>query len=177
MAFSSFHYYSILFLPAAIVAKVIFLHLSVILFNGGCLPQCMLGYHTPRSRYPPPGADTPRSRHSPRADTPQSRQPPVSRHPHPPSRHLPEQTPPQIRHPLGADPQRSTPPRRRHPPPGADTPQKTRHHPPPQEADSGIRSRNGQYASYWNAFLLIIIKDEGPKVFKLVETNSVSASA
>ena len=35
-----------------VVAKVIFLHLSVILFTGGCLPQCMLGY--------PPGADTPR---------------------------------------------------------------------------------------------------------------------
>ena len=46
-----------------VVAKVIFLHLSVILFTGGGLPQCMLGYHQkpqappsrpPRSRYLPP---------------------------------------------------------------------------------------------------------------------------
>ena len=44
-----------------VVAKVIFLHLSVILLTGGVLPQCMLGYH------PPPGADTttPWSRHPP----------------------------------------------------------------------------------------------------------------
>ena len=27
-------------------------------------------------------------------------------------------------------------------------------HPPPREADSGIRSMSGRYASYWNAFLL-----------------------
>ena len=31
-----------------VVAKVIFLHLSVILFTGGGLPQCMLGYCPPR---------------------------------------------------------------------------------------------------------------------------------
>ena len=49
----------------------------------GCLPQCMLGYHTcppeqtpPGSRHPPradtpPEADTLQSRHPPRADTPQ----------------------------------------------------------------------------------------------------------
>ena len=47
-----------------VVAKVIFLHLSVILFTGGVLPQCMLGYH-PQTPDPPwtpdpPGADTPR---------------------------------------------------------------------------------------------------------------------
>ena len=61
-----------------VVAKVIFLHLSVILLTGGVLPQCMLGYH------PPPGADTttPWSRHPPRADPPGTR-PPRSRH-HPP---------------------------------------------------------------------------------------------
>ena len=49
----------------------------------------------------------------------------------------------------------------RTPPPGADTPPEqiplrnrppqSRH--PPREADSGIRSTSGQYASYWNAFL------------------------
>ena len=62
----------------------------------------------------------------------------------------PDQAPaPRNRHPQGADT----------PPPG--TPQ-TRHprtrHPPrpgtPQEADSSIWSTSGQYASYWNAFLL-----------------------
>ena len=65
-----------------VVAKVIFLHLSVILFTGGgVLSQCMLGYHPPPgSRHPPwsrtppdqtpPGADPPRSRHPPRADPP-----------------------------------------------------------------------------------------------------------
>ena len=52
--------------------------------GGGCLPQCMLGYHTPH----PPGADTPWSRH-----------PPGSRHPPTQSRHPREQTAP-----LGADP-------------------------------------------------------------------------
>ena len=62
-----------------------FLHVFVILFTGGCLPQCMLGYHTlPGGRHPPPGADTPQSRHTqeqtspweqthPGADTSQSR--------------------------------------------------------------------------------------------------------
>ena len=76
-----------------VVAKVIFLHLSVILFTGGgfCLSACW-------DAHPPPGADTP-------------------------SR---EQTPPH---------------------PGADTPL--------WEADSGIRSTSGRYASYWNAFLFL----------------------
>ena len=47
--------YSILVITGRneVVAKVIFLHLSVIhsVHRGGGLPQCMLGYH------PPPGAD------------------------------------------------------------------------------------------------------------------------
>ena len=58
--------------------KVMFSQVCVILFTAGCLPQCMLGYHTPPeqtcplwSRHPPrsrhpPGADT----HPPGADTP-----------------------------------------------------------------------------------------------------------
>ena len=37
-----------------VVAKVIFLHLSVIPFTEGCLPQCMLGYHTSPEQTPPP---------------------------------------------------------------------------------------------------------------------------
>ena len=105
-----------------VVAKVIFLHLSVILFTGGgCLPHPPWGADTPRSRHtPPPRADNPLppSRHppgadapSPGADTPQSR-PPRSR---PPWEQMP---PPRSRCPPGAD----TPPRSRHPP-RADIPQ------------------------------------------------------
>ena len=68
--------------------KVMFSQACVILFTGGCLPQCMLGYHTPpRSRHPP-GADTPQSRH-----TAWSRHPPQEQTP--PGEHTPpEQTPP-----------------------------------------------------------------------------------
>ena len=57
--------------PQTKFAKVMFLHLSVILFTwGGCLPQCMLGY-TPSRADIPLGADTPGIRHPPwGADTP-----------------------------------------------------------------------------------------------------------
>ena len=37
--------------------KVMFLQASVILLTRGGLPQYMLGYHTPWSRHPPPGAE------------------------------------------------------------------------------------------------------------------------
>ena len=77
-----------------VVAKVIFLHLSVILFTGGGLPQCMLGC-------PPRG-----SRHPPGADTPREQTPPGSRH------NPPEQSPSWNQTPPGTD---TTPP-------GADTP-------------------------------------------------------
>ena len=106
-----------------------FSQVCVILFTegGGCLPQCMLGYHTPQSR--PPG-----SRHPPEADTPNSRHPPKSRQPQ-------EQT-----WPPGADPPGSRPPREQTPPgadpPGADPPSR---HPPkgphPRGKLRGIRSR------------------------------------
>ena len=117
-----------------VVAKVIFLHLSVILFRGEVSASVHAGIpHT----HPPP-EQTP-----PRADTPQSR--------HPPGADIPlEQTSPWSRHPPGADtPLEQTSPWSRHPP-GAD-PHWSRH--PPQEADSGIRSMSSRYASYWNAFL------------------------
>ena len=70
-----------------VVAKVIFLYLFVILFTRGCLPQCMLGCHTPLR------ADTPKSRHPweqtpPRADTPQDQTPRKTRHP-PPGKQTP----------------------------------------------------------------------------------------
>ena len=98
--------------------KVIFLHLSVILFTRGGLPQCMLGYHPrenapPRTMHPPgpwtsPGtmhpspsgtmhtppqdhAHTPRTMHSPQGPcTP----PPRTMHPLPGTMH-----PPGIMHP------------------------------------------------------------------------------
>ena len=102
-----------------VVAKVIFLHLSAILFTGGvCLSACW--------------DTTTQSRHPSRADTPPEQTPPWSRHP-PGSRHTPpEQTPLEQT------------------PPWEQTP---RSRPPPWEADSGIRSMTGRYASYWNAFL------------------------
>ena len=109
-----------------VVAKVIFLHLFVILFTGGGLPQCMLGYH-PRDQTPP--EQTPQDQ-TPREQTPPEQTPPGTR--------PPEQTPPGTRPPPEQTPQEQTPPR---------------------EADSSIRSTNGRYASYWNAFLLLDKKD------------------
>ena len=52
-----------------------FLHVCVILFTGGGLPQCMLGYHpppgpgtpqeqTPRDQAPSPESGTPRAEHA-----------------------------------------------------------------------------------------------------------------
>ena len=105
----------------------------------GCLPQCMLGYHTP-PRANPSGADAPRQ---------QTHTPPW------------EQTTPlgaDTSSPWGAD----TTPGSRHPweqrPPGADTPRE-RMPPPGADAPPGAGTPPryghccGRYASYWNAFL------------------------
>ena len=54
-----------------VVAKVIFLHLSVILFTGGGLPQWMLGYHPPEQT--PPGSRPPREQTPPHSLPPGSR--------------------------------------------------------------------------------------------------------
>ena len=96
--------------------------------GGVCLSACW-------DATPHPRADTPQSIHPqehtppradpPRADTPLRADTPKNRHP------------PKSRHPLGPDT-----PKSRHPP-RSDT---------PPEADSGIRSTSGRYASYWNAF-------------------------
>ena len=52
--------------PQTKFAKVVFLHVSVILSTGGGLPQCMLGYHPPGAgTTPPPEQIPPRSRHPP----------------------------------------------------------------------------------------------------------------
>ena len=57
----------------------------VILFTGGCLPQCMLGYT--HVFPPPPRADTPPAADTPAADTPPEQTPPWEQTP--PSRHPP----------------------------------------------------------------------------------------
>ena len=117
------------------------LQVCVFCSRGGCLPQCMLGYHTP------PGADTPqeqtpRSRHTPQEQTPPRSRHPRSRHPPPeqtpPGQKLPQpgtdtlppgaDTPweetPQNRHPVEQTPtpQSRPPPMSRHTPPGKQTP-------------------------------------------------------
>ena len=86
-----------------VLAKVIFLHLSVIhsVHRGGSGMETP----TPPGRGPPPGPD--------------------------PSWHV--------------DPLRDQTPLAWRDPPGMEN--------PPLEADSGIRSTIGRYASYWNAFL------------------------
>ena len=100
--------------------------------GGVCLSACW-DTTPPWEQTPPP----------PRSDPPRSRHPPP-----------PEQTP-----------SRADTPRTRHPPgtrytpwirytPGLSTPPRTKY--TPQEADSGIRSTSGQYASYWNAFLFYL---------------------
>ena len=131
----------------------------MILFTGGCLPHCMLGYHhtPPRSRHPPEQTP-PQSRH-PLEQTLPKQTPPQSRHTHPQG----ADTPLQSRHPLAADTQTSpweqtpppeqtspweqTPPGANTPwsrhPPGADTPQ-SRHTPQeqtPPGADIHLRCR------------------------------------
>ena len=140
-----------------VVAKVMFLFVSVILLTGGvCLSACwdttlpLEQTPSPRSRHPqqqtPPRTDTPHRTDTPRADTPKSRPPgsrplkadnPLEQTPSkadtPQSRHPPKQTHPQSRH--------TTPEQT---PLGADTPRK---------ADSSIRSLSSRYPSYWNAFL------------------------
>ena len=68
-------------------------------------------------------------------------------------------TPPEQTHTPRNRPPRS---RRTHPPAGtnpqeqAHTPQEQTPPPDPREADYGIRSTSGRYASYWNAFLFLI---------------------
>ena len=103
-----------------VLAKVIFLHLSVILFTGGAW------WRTPPPRLD--GGTPPRWRNPPWAGW---------------------RTPPWL--------DGGTPPRMDGEPPplaGWRTPSpRLDGEPPPWEADSGIRSTIGRYASYWNAFL------------------------
>ena len=67
-SFMDTHYYR----PQTKFAKVMFLHLSVILFTVGVSASVHAGIHTPRQQTPPPReADTP-----PQADTPPRKQTP-----------------------------------------------------------------------------------------------------
>ena len=118
--------------------------LSVILFKEGCLPQCMMGYipPAPGSRRPPrrkqalPGKQTP----SQEAVTPwEADTLPGSSHP-PGSRHAP--------------PRKQTPPRSR-PPPGSRHPLGSR--PPLAQCMLGDTANKWAYASYWNAYLFLLI--------------------
>ena len=112
-----------------VVAKVIFLHLSVILFTGGvCLNACWdTNPPLPGSR-PLPGADTP----SPEQTPPRSRHPttPPFRADTPSSRHPPRADPPgSTHHPRADPPGADTTPRSRHPP-QEQTPPRSRQVPP-----------------------------------------------
>ena len=123
-------------------AKVIFLHLFVILFTGG---EYLTRYNPPGTRY------TPQTRYTP----PGPGTPPLDQVHPPGTRYIPPGpgTPPRDQvHPPGP----GTPPGTRYNPPGpGTTPQDQVHprdqvYPPPPP---GIRSTIGRYASYWNAFL------------------------
>ena len=116
---------------------------------GGCLSwgeTPLLGRESPPGQGEPPREQTP----SPRGADPHS--------PHPPEPPLGRDNPPTADPP----PQEQTPlpweqtPRAGRTPPRADTPLEQTPPPPPQEADCSIRSMSGRYASYWNAFLLVI---------------------
>ena len=110
-----------------VVAKVMFLHVSVILFTGGVSWQG----DPPGQGEPPPGQGEPPQ--TGRNPSPQTRQTPPNQADPPQTRETPQiwQTSPT---------RQTCPPRTRQT--------------PPRDADSRIRSTSGRYASYWNAFLL-----------------------
>ena len=109
-----------------VVAKVMFLHVSVILFTGGGLRR------TPRDQADPPWQGDPLGPGRP----PQQGEPPWQGEP-PRTKENPPGT-------------RQTPPRDQ-----ADTPPAGRT-PPHREEDCSLRSMSGRYASYWNAFLSLL---------------------
>ena len=113
-------------------AKVMFLHVSVILYTGGVSgepPRDQADTTPPRDQADPPGRTPPGP----------GRYPPRPRRTSPGTR----QTPPR----QGDPPEPGRPPWDQADPP-------SRENPPPREEDCSIRSMSGRYASYWNAFLL-----------------------
>ena len=113
-----------------VVVKVIFLHLSVILFTGGVSASVHAGI-------PPPRADTSREQTPPWEQTPPRSRHPQSRHPlgaEPPpgADTLPGSRPPRADTPRSRPPREQTPPRAGRPPreqtpPRAGRPPRSRH--------------------------------------------------
>ena len=84
------------FLPSATKLRRLCFYRRLSVHRGGgwgCLPQCMLAYHTPREQTPL-GADTPREQTPPLEQTPPRADDPLEQTPLPPSRYPP---PPEIR--------------------------------------------------------------------------------
>ena len=138
--------------PQRSCAKVIFLHVSVILSTGGggwgwrvCPITC---WDIP----PDQKADTPDQKQTP---PDQKRHPQTkSRHTQTKSRHSPDQKQTPLiksRHPPD---QKQTPPRSKaDTPPRADTPDQKQTPPDQEQTPPWIQLTSGRYASYWNAFL------------------------
>ena len=104
---------------------------------------------------PPDQADPPRTRQT---TPPGTRQTPPRDQADPQTRQTPpdQADPPRTRQTTPPWDQADTPPGPgRHPPRTRQTPPPGPGRHPPGEADSSIRSTSGQYASYWNAFLLL----------------------
>ena len=118
--------------------RVIFLHLSVILFTGGEY----LG------RYNPAGT-TPGQVHPPSRYTSWQVHPPGTRYTSRPG------TPPAGTPPTGTPPRPGTPPRTRYTPTPWDQVHPPGRYPPREQCMLGDTATSGRYASYWNAFLLI----------------------
>ena len=93
----------------------------------------------------------------------------------PGSRHPPEQTPPWEQTPPEQTPPESRPSGTNYTPMGLSTPPGTRYT-PPREANSGIRSKSGQYASYWNAFLFVMFPSLVSFPGFLIHTSQVKFS-
>ena len=127
-----------------VVAKVMFLHVSVILYMAGVSGETPLTRQIPsppgtRQTPPPPGTkENPLGRENPspprtKENPPWTRQTPPRTKENPPSRENPPGT-------------------KENPPDQADTPRTKEN--PLWEEDCSIRSMSGRYPSYWNAFLL-----------------------
>ena len=150
----------------------VYLPSTIVVAERLCFHRCLSvhregGVHPCQTDMPPCQADTPQAdtplsgRHPmPGRHTPVRQTPPTGRHS--PGRHPCGQTPLTGRHPSQADtPHRQTPPGQT--PPARQTPPSGRH---PHQADTPIRQTppppdsycSGRYASYWNAFLFLVMR-------------------
>ena len=174
---------TVLLLPPAneVWGKVIFLHLFVILFTGGGVPETPRDQvHPPQTRYTPRDQVLPGTSqvHPPGPGTP----PGISQV------HSQDQVPPQVPgtprdqvqpHGTRYTPQDQvhppyTPPGTRYTPPGPGTLPLDQVYPPPVRWE--IRSTRGRYASYWNAilfslYILITLHSQFTRYIKRVEAQ------